>query len=174
VCGEQRWTPTKTPAMSGSSPRVRGTVARRLVFLECRRFIPACAGNRGPSRVVEIYLSVHPRVCGEQRQRPRGATCSIGSSPRVRGTGSNSLRGTTIMRFIPACAGNSRIACLTRATRSVHPRVCGEQKPVALMEWCLGGSSPRVRGTENKTLIRAMIRRFIPACAGNRRPARCR
>ena len=49
----------------------------------------------------------------------------------------------------------------------VHPRVCGEQIGV-LPRFCrLSGSSPRVRGTAQRSTQREHRGRFIPACAGN-------
>ena len=73
--------------------------------------------------------------------------CSAGSSPRVRGTPTASRVNTLIGRFIPACAGNTAMASTPSATRTVHPRVCGEHGAAAVHAY------PR--------------RRFIPACAGN-------
>ena len=111
------------------------------------RFIPACAGNRIASGVIFLPLTVHPRVCGEQHSIKRAATTGAGSSPRVRGTDSIHGSNKPGVRFIPACAGNS-LRCMS-PTRfpSVHPRVCGEQINVALVDDVTGGSSPRVRGT---------------------------
>ena len=110
--GNSAWVSWATSGMAGSSPRVRGTVRTRR--------------SDGPRR------SVHPRVCGEQTTR----RCSTRSAHR----------------FIPACAGNSR-ACYgayrstagssprVRGTArrrarayvatTVHPRVCGEQRPAS-------------------------------------------
>ena len=51
---------------------------------------------------------------------------------------------------------------------TVHPRVCGEQEPVRVVDLAGDGSSPRVRGTEAGEFLRQRAQRFIPACAGNR------
>ena len=45
VCGERHTLSGATFKIVGSSPRVRGTPADRLLRLELSRFIPACAGN---------------------------------------------------------------------------------------------------------------------------------
>ena len=74
--------------------------------------------------------AVHPRVCGEH------------AVDRVLGVGH--------VRFIPACAGNTRTAPSPTLPPPVHPRVCGEH--------------PRATSAE------AWEDRFIPACAGNTRP----
>ena len=113
-------------------------------------------------------VTVHPRVCGEQsRSNPR-ATPVTGSSPRVRGTDPLTLPEPHSDRFIPACAGNSRILRKSGSYYSVHPRVCGEQSRSNPRATPVTGSSPRVRGTDPLTLPEPHSDRFIPACAGNR------
>ena len=70
-----------------------------------------------------------------------------GSSPRVRGTRNSTMLWPCTDRFIPACAGNSRLGSPVTMPMTVHPRVCGELlRRRALLQR---------RG------------RFIPACAGN-------
>ena len=92
----------------------------------------------------------------------------IAPSPRVRGTAYRHSRSSGESRFIPACAGNRPLVRSSRCGWPVHPRVCGEQNlPVAIFR-VHAGSSPRVRGTDDSRLARSRIRRFIPACAGNR------
>ena len=89
----------------------------------------------------------------------------------MRGTGQQSHTALRNRRFIPACAGNSRLLRCTREIGAVHPRVCGEQnQPVtASNQTC--GSSPRVRGTACEYSLLPTSARFIPACAGNREPS---
>ena len=70
-----------------------------------------------------------------------------GSSPRVRETVDQRGHGGSFSRFIPACAGNSGDAILTYRFPAVHPRVCGEQPRVIVINSRKTGSSPRVRGT---------------------------
>ena len=67
VCGEQLSSLDRLTSHLGSSPRVRGTGIGRACDHFDRRFIPACAGNRHHSDVIEQSEPVHPRVCGEQR-----------------------------------------------------------------------------------------------------------
>ena len=145
----------QVPAMPSQSPRAL--------------FIPACAGNRCPRAWWLIAMSVHPRVCGEQARMAR-ASCTLpqtvhprvcgeqdeviapyqdfgGSSPRVRGTGSADITGSSLI--------------------SVHPRVCGEQDRPAELADRFAGSSPRVRGTGALNQPDFALIRFIPACAGN-------
>ncbi len=172
VCGELRPNFRKLLKANGSSPRVRGTRAgARMKGKRCR-FIPACAGNSTTLNRIRAHGPVHPRVCGElafaSEPRPRRA----GSSPRVRGTldqpGVRHERG----RFIPACAGNSGNRARASRQEPVHPRVCGELLRAFSSSLTRCGSSPRVRGTLGGQYVFAQPRRFIPACAGNSRPAR--
>ena len=92
-------------------------------------------------------LSVHPRVCGEQDHDRQERGSGGGSSPRVRGTESIQPGRAVVLRFIPACAGNSWSKTRPRNRVPVHPRVCGEQFHLLKSEIDFDGSSPRVRGT---------------------------
>ena len=55
-----------------------------------------------------------------------GALQYLGSSPRVRGTQVDFEDVEDKVRFIPACAGNTRRVFPEHLHLSVHPRVCGE------------------------------------------------
>ncbi len=175
VCGERFDKPCNRSIHFGSSPRVRGTLGRRVQGIRCARFIPACAGNAHPTASRYRRNAVHPRVCGERLSCPVSRLSNGGSSPRVRGTRRIAVIVGTRRRFIPACAGNATANCLSTARNAVHPRVCGEREIRQVQKIGRGGSSPRVRGTP--PLVQALnIRiRFIPACAGNAAslPANC-
>ena len=73
-----------------------------------------------------------------------------GSSPRVRGTVRPFHTKIRILRFIPACAGNSASPEMIEDTTPVHPRVCGEQSETFTKSASPFGSSPRVRGTDDR------------------------
>ena len=106
-------------------------------------------------------------MCGEQKPcfpYPHGLS---GSSPRVRGTDLFQGYVQRDVRFIPACAGNSIIFLLWLMTRTVHPRVCGEQSWSTARVLLTDGSSPCVRGTVPGRIAPLNLGRFIPACAGN-------
>ena len=110
ACGEQMIAVRFPVAIAGSSPRMRGT--ERSPGLEDRqdRFIPAHAGNRLCVNGNGDKPTVHPRACGEQSLANSASSSNVGSSPRMRGTGEivSEFRGRS--RFIPAHAGNSRVA----------------------------------------------------------------
>ena len=154
----------------GSSPRARGTgncANDRWTF---RRFIPACAGNRTCTARAPGWVSVHPRVRGEQRGYHINCLYYAGSSPRARGTGHHPQPGQRRHRFIPACAGNSICAEMAAGRDPVHPRVRGEQPTSSALYHHSAGSSPRARGTGAPPSTLRQTSRFIPACAGNSFP----
>ncbi len=174
VCGEQSG-PAPVPATwYGSSPRVRGTVSCIVCIFPTFRFIPACAGNSTIQRRQATDPAVHPRVCGEQQCAAIMRSRAVGSSPRVRGTVHDEPGWSPAVRFIPACAGNRSGRFPRTRPAPVHPRVCGEQVSRTHQPGLPGGSSPRVRGTVTSVTESVLERRFIPACAGNSRPARVR
>ena len=106
VCGEHIWNASITTGFFGSSPRVRGTLLGAIGLLGRRRFIPACAGNMSRSQSRCLRTPVHPRVCGEHPYGLEYKPRTVGSSPRVRGTSFDRSMNVSVLRFIPACAGN--------------------------------------------------------------------
>ena len=151
----------------GSSPRARGTQPCRLAPDVQSRFIPACAGNTQTLRKLKLSTAVHPRVRGEHFQPCLPWRCAAGSSPRARGTLSWFLKSRVGIRFIPACAGNTKNVPLLCNLPSVHPRVRGEHWIHAGRPSEADGSSPRARGTPFQGRGCRQSARFIPACAGN-------
>ena len=141
--------PEEREFVHGSSPRVRGTRGVRVLGEAGRRFIPACAGNSRPARGSSGSGSVHPRVCGELSAAAPMSDNLAGSSPRVRGTPGTIYAPEGGLRFIPACAGNSRQNADAPTSASVHPRVCGELVLEGKQPRLRRGSSPRVRGTRS-------------------------
>ena len=106
-------------------------------------------------------------MCGEHIPTLAVIILQTGSSPRVRGTRSPYTPEPEPTRFIPACAGNTRVKVSAIGADSVHPRVCGEHNSKQQRSITCGGSSPRVRGTHARFLSDELLTRFIPACAGN-------
>ena len=91
----------------GSSPRVQGTRVDLDSDMLLLRFIPACAGNAGVGLSSKFWEAVHPRVCRERWSASVFAAALSGSSPRVQGTQYRRPAAASILRFIPACAGNA-------------------------------------------------------------------
>ena len=168
ACGEQLTAISAAPAITGSSPRMRGTGWRGARGRHGLRFIPAHAGNSLGINRRERLTTVHPRACGEQVMGSITCPECTGSSPRMRGTGSGVGGLAVSPRFIPAHAGNSPPRRCGRPAGPVHPRACGEQPGRPSAGPSGDGSSPRMRGTEGARPKEAYASRFIPAHAGNR------
>ena len=133
--------------------------------------IPACAGSR-----YLIYCNSdtdrdHPRVCGEQDAFAKAHRGGGGSSPRVRGADATEYGGVIDQGIIPACAGSSVRLKISSSTSRDHPRVCGEQAIVSRSPRARAGSSPRVRGADQRGKHIASLAGIIPACAGSSRPS---
>ena len=93
-------------------------------------------------------MAVHPRVCGEHSSSPCRIAAVVRFIPACAGNSTHGSRSRSRLdRFIPACAGNSCGVRRMSTMSPVHPRVCGEH--------ALARASP------------ALDMRFIPACAGN-------
>ena len=152
---------------SGSSPRLRGTPARKARMLALGRFIPAPAGNTRRGLSGCAGRSVHPRACGEHLRAGPIVRMRGGSSPRLRGTPLSPYPDINRRRFIPAPAGNTDARCPAAPAGSVHPRACGEHRKGWSGHRHDAGSSPRLRGTHLKPAKHDAPRRFIPAPAGN-------
>ena len=73
------------------------------------------------------------------------------------------------MRFIPAYAGNSPSWLSPLYAMAVHPRLRGELNSLRQTASKSLGSSPLTRGTLSDDNDEIMLRRFIPAYAGNSR-----
>ena len=152
---------------TGSSPRGRGTRRAMPPPMAHARFIPAWAGNTATAMRSYWTSSVHPRVGGEHKIQNWLVSSNSGSSPRGRGTRSRHLSSLQGGRFIPAWAGNTCRIGRCRCDRAVHPRVGGEHHHRRLPERQCFGSSPRGRGTLAPFVRFTVMRRFIPAWAGN-------
>ncbi len=145
--GEHVMVARRRSAVSGSSPRSRGTPAIKNKASVLDRFIPALAGNTAGRFHRPESGPVHPRARGEHRISGDPRIAVDGSSPRSRGTRSIGLFRPPRRRFIPALAGNT--------LAKTNGNGAG------------GGSSPRSRGTPVSMFDLDQATRFIPALAGN-------
>ena len=114
-----------------------------------------------------LPLPVHPRGCGERKNRGKTMPPEDGSSPRVRGTVVERAGRDADNRFIPAGAGNGQSVAGPGKGVAVHPRGCGERFQFNFVIGVDIGSSPRVRGTVVYGGPFCSPWRFIPAGAGN-------
>ena len=153
--------------LRGSSPRARGTRLGRDRLGRGRRFIPAGAGNTRSQQRLACCPSVHPRGRGEHHVPRHPTHRRDGSSPRARGTLGCATPRREIKRFIPAGAGNTCARSYSSHLSSVHPRGRGEHSIQPAAGASSPGSSPRARGTHEEGCKEGIVRRFIPAGAGN-------
>ena len=86
VGGERDSCTVEIISVDGSSPRGRGTLVDDGSPVPAQRFIPAWAGNAGPSLILWSRRAVHPRVGGERAFKGALKLKAEGSSPRGRGT----------------------------------------------------------------------------------------
>ncbi len=153
VCGEHLTACLLLIIVSGSSPRVWGTLLVPPVLKGPARFIPTCVGNT-MRRVPTIQVHpVHPHVCGEHMDKHELREMLRGSSPRVWGTRPENPGTPSQSRFIPTCVGNTTKNLTGKAREAVHPHVCGEHMDSRCSSSALRGSSPRVWGTPTLSLF---------------------
>ena len=167
VCGEHRGYNSWDGKGLGSSPRMRGTHLATGASAKTARFIPAYAGNTLNWTGRSWGMPVHPRVCGEHQIIVSNWMLISGSSPRMRGTLPEHRTADVSSRFIPAYAGNTVDEDVLSHADAVHPRVCGEHDGGHMAFAAVGGSSPRMRGTQQVESDSPGLARFIPAYAGN-------
>ena len=111
----------------------------------------------------------HPRSRGEHIFSGSPHSSSAGSSPLARGTHTVPIHRMTILRVIPARAGNTAVNRIRLLIIPGHPRSRGEHVIDAVPQPPLRGSSPLARGTRSDQGHLRPVRRVIPARAGNTR-----
>ena len=166
VCGED---PAKMPFKDFTAetpPRMRG---RRFIISPTRdhkRNTPAYAGKTLKKCPAPGRGWKHPRVCGEDLQRPPWALCQVETPPRMRGR-LNLLRergdglGNT-----PAYAGKTMTVKVLTVSRRKHPRVCGEDRKGLGGPFGISETPPRMRGRLFQMPRHLCNRRNTPAYAG--------
>ena len=92
----------------GSSPRVRGKRPQPFHDALRVRIIPARAGQTDGRPPRGTYKADHPRACGANCSSPINPDGKTGSSPRVRGKPRLLGIPASIMRIIPARAGQTK------------------------------------------------------------------
>ncbi len=153
--------------MSGSSPRMWGTLTFLSVAQTGRRFIPTHVGNT-PKPTCRFHLiSVHPHACGEHLHFTNAITPPRGSSPRMWGTLRRIAGGAAAGRFIPTHVGNTVVKLARVNPSPVHPHACGEHVRVLCRTISVLGSSPRMWGTRGFPWLDRLTPRFIPTHVGN-------
>ena len=171
ACGENNVGPDPLPAITGSSPRVRGKPVRRTCWAMRSGLIPARAGKTSSTTPTRSCSWAHPRACGENLMNSSSSTRVKGSSPRVRGKQRFSDVLRLVVRLIPARAGKTQRRAHRGCAAPAHPRACGENLMALVIPERRLGSSPRVRGKRDDDLAHPCGARLIPACAGKTSPS---
>ena len=165
-CGANRTFNSWEPAISGSSPLVRGQRAHARHPADRGRIIPARAGPTHQHLDCRRLTPDHPRSCGANPWQMVGTRRSVGSSPLVRGQPDPSRRFAPPMRIIPARAGPTLYRKRTAKPCADHPRSCGANTTTPFTITRLAGSSPLVRVQRSGVRLHALALRIIPARAG--------
>ena len=151
---------------------MRGKRASVKRHVDVFRLIPAYAGKTSFEPPTYSQPRAHPRVCGENHRRPRGIAGTRGSSPRMRGKRRRLIAVRNDPGLIPAYAGKTRSAGPGTSRPPAHPRVCGENFDMVILDESSSGSSPRMRGKPGGVILQVLIIGLIPAYAGKTQRAR--
>ena len=152
--------------MIGSPPHTRGRSVVGMIPDLPRGFTPAYAGK--------IYVraqnykggQVHPRIRGEDYDRPVNHLRASGSPPHTRGRLYSRCIGSLCRRFTPAYAGKIVSFPVSDCFLWVHPRIRGEDYFNDLNENFVVGSPPHTRGRSAFKEPKKFGVRFTPAYAG--------
>ena len=166
-CGENSKSLLCVIRSLGSSPQVRGKLTHVPAENQTRRLIPAGAGKTQALHSPAWLYTAHPRGCGEHFRLTCVCFHLEGSSPRVRGTLSSTVRAWDSHGLIPAGAGNITVNPSACRVSRAHPRGCGEHEQYHSRKHRVQGSSPRVRGTSYELRKLTIFEGLIPAGAGN-------
>ena len=146
---------------------MRGTAYTILGPAYATGITPAHAGNSLPKPSLSSDTQDHPRACGEQDGNGKNNQHHQGSPPRMRGTGHEAAAARQERGITPAHAGNSPLMSIRLLQYRDHPRACGEQDVVTLINGWDAGSPPRMRGTDYPDTGHWHGWGITPAHAGN-------
>ena len=146
ACGANPGRVLCSALLCGSSPRMRGKLRLRLTPTTAARIIPAHAGQT--YRHLKKFLTYpdHPRACGANCPRSTASRWVFGSSPRMRGKPWLGWDSPTMLRIIPAHAGQTPHTHRASSPPTDHPRACGANPRRVAKTADTPGSSPRMRG----------------------------
>ena len=130
------------------------------------RSIPASAGEPAGGEHNEHPATVYPRECGGTAVEPFVKVNYGGLSPRVRGNHPSISCPYSLLRSIPASAGEPWLLVSSRFGDRVYPRECGGTRNHRPNAARTSGLSPRVRGNLRMPLPLDCMAGSIPASAG--------
>ena len=151
---------------SGLSPRGRGKLMEKVWAADGKGSIPAWAGETGRTSSGECKNKVYPRVGGGNFSCSVKLVAGMGLSPRGRGKLRGFRQVNDGIRSIPAWAGETMERQRAGRGHGVYPRVGGGNADAAIRFGSGRGLSPRGRGKLPACRTPIVIRRSIPAWAG--------
>ena len=128
ACGAHCDAWRKMATSTGSSPRMRGSQQTVGIEKHGTGIIPAHAGLTLKRRQIITAVRDHPRACGAHIHRPQTRAVTGGSSPRMRGSQSLSLKRAANPGIIPAHAGLTHTLPVIISSSRDHPRACGAHR----------------------------------------------
>ena len=126
IRGEHEANSLDGQTMAGSSPHTRGALRKCSSIRSGVWIIPAYAGSTSPSPPRRTGFPDHPRIRGEHDQMVVAELEPLGSSPHTRGARLDSKSRGGTERIIPAYAGSTTAASISRISQQDHPRIRGE------------------------------------------------
>ena len=154
---------------TGLSPPTRGNPGRSGCRIVPSRSIPAHAGEPGGSFRRRAFGRVYPRPRGGTYAAAELNSISTGLSPPTRGNPALTWWDELQTGSIPAHAGEPRRRSRRRPERRVYPRPRGGTRVVLFQPSRSPGLSPPTRGNPRRTPPQPILRRSIPAHAGEPR-----
>ena len=130
----------------GLSPPVRGNPARSPALVLGRGSIPARAGEPAMCSTIPNETRVYPRPCGGTCHSTQGYDSPQGLSPPVRGNRLHADVRASLVRSIPARAGEPTALRERYIDCEVYPRPCGGTHQARTDSFAVLGLSPPVRG----------------------------
>ena len=154
-------------------PRACGVYQRLLAVGQAGHgIIPARAGFTGWGTPSRAGGGDHPRACGVYTPSITAVATHLGSSPRVRGLRLHGALSMGVRGIIPARAGFTPQAGRRATPSGDHPRACGVYMGAVATGAETAGSSPRVRGLQDRPGRDRPGPGIIPARAGFTRRVR--
>ena len=166
ACGGTFGEPERIRYTRGLSPRLRGNRDPVLPVEIVVRSIPAPAGEPEAVGQTSVPRAVYPRACGGTGNLATLALGLLGLSPRLRGNPLPHPASSDRQRSIPAPAGEPSSSRTRSDSGKVYPRACGGTGVAQRTTCPILGLSPRLRGNPFRLRKSAILRRSIPAPAG--------
>ena len=158
-----------TAVAVGLSPPTRGNRVGRGFAADALRSIPAHAGEPDAPVAPDLRFGVYPRPRGGTRKREGKEIWQVGLSPPTRGNLCELKPVYITARSIPAHAGEPQGRRRLRWTTPVYPRPRGGTRKREGKEIWQVGLSPPTRGNPDIEVLERLVKRSIPAHAGEPR-----